>query len=172
MSEESRLSPSCLSNIDTVSLNNLGFEIVAPNVWGQRKSQPALLSIRLELSDGFGTAASKDQLDQNTVNYGELAKNIRARCDNQTTLQTLFSLVETVIIDMGMRADGTCRLSQSTVRVKLPQASMYGQGVDFVDDLTYDKTGNSTLFEGGRTKEKTASRDQFGINLRPGSGQR
>lgn len=133
------------SALDSVALKNLQVEIIAPNVWGTPKEQPALVSVFLTLSHGFESAASKDAVDQNTVNYGTLAKRIRAGCEKNQTLETFSSMVENIVVDMSMREDGTCRVSRSIIQVKLPRASMYGQSMELTTIMSYNDSGESTL---------------------------
>lgn len=129
--------------MDTVSLHKLQLEVSAPTVWSVPKVQPALLTIHLILRNGFGTAANQDALDENTIHYGDLAKRIRAQCQDKPTLEALFPLVETVYSDMALRKDGTCRLSRSMVVINLSQASMHGESCELVDIQDHERNGKS-----------------------------
>ncbi len=65
------------NNQDIISVKNLQLPagVVAPDVWGKAKEQPALLTVSLVLrGEGFGKAAEGDRLDASTIHYGELSK--------------------------------------------------------------------------------------------------
>ncbi|KAK0939385.1 hypothetical protein LTR29_009001 [Friedmanniomyces endolithicus] len=65
------------NNQDIISVKNLQLPagVVAPDVWGKAKEQPALLTVSLVLrGEGFGKAAAGDRLDASTIHYGELSK--------------------------------------------------------------------------------------------------
>nr|POE99514.1 putative utp--glucose-1-phosphate uridylyltransferase [Quercus suber] len=67
---------------DAISITNLSLPhpVLAPDVWGNAKAQPAALSLTVQLRGEFQSAASRDALDASTLHYGELAKHIRSAC--------------------------------------------------------------------------------------------
>lgn len=135
------------SSTDTVILKKLQLKngVEAPDVWGSEKNQPALVSIHLALRDGFGSAASKDALDQNTIHYGQLAKQIQARCNKSAKLPHVFDVIKGEVTSMATRTDGSCKLAHFDVELSLPKASMHGEGVDVVSTFSFDVDGRSTL---------------------------
>ena len=68
-----------------VSVRNLQLPsgAIAPNIWLERREQPALASVSLWLRNSFTSAASQDALDDSTVHYGELSKRVRAGCTGE-----------------------------------------------------------------------------------------
>ena len=132
---------------NAISVRNLQlpYGVVAPDVWGRLKEQPALVSLHLALNKGFESAAHKDALDQNTIHYGELAKRIRAGSTPGQATDKLLAMVQTALKDMGARTDGTFRLSRTMIQVTLPKASMAGDGVGLVKELTHGVGGESDI---------------------------
>ena len=130
---------------DIISIKNLQlpFGIVAPDVWGKAKEQPAQVTITLVLKSGFSSAASKDELDGSTIHYGELAKRIRASCAQGQTAGHVSGHAERVITEMARKGEGRFILARSVVEVNLPKASMYGEGVTLVNVSTYDDAGRT-----------------------------
>ena len=128
---------------DLVAIKNLQlpFAVLAPNVWGIVKEQPALVTVTLGLRRGFTSAASNDALDHNTIHYGELAKRIRAGCTAGQTIASLCSSIEHVIHDMGLRPDGTTRVSRAVLQIDLPKASMFGNGLYLMRVVVYEEDG-------------------------------
>ena len=80
---------------DVILLQNLQLPhgVVDRNCWGEAKEQPALVSVKLWLRDGFGSTAGSDALDQTTIHYGQLAKRIRASNGANQTVVELFEAV-------------------------------------------------------------------------------
>lgn len=96
-------------------------------VWGSSKEQPAYLDIKIRLSQQFGSAAAADVLDDSTMHYGQLAKDIQAACVPGADALELLSKVEEVILAAGARAGGNSIIEDTTVDLILPKASMYGE---------------------------------------------
>lgn len=128
---------------DSVALKNLQlpFGVIAPDVWGKAKEQPAIVSIHLLLNGGFASASSKDELDESTIHYGILAKRIRSSCREGQTAGDLSQNVEGIITDMARKESGRFAVARSTVEVHLPKASMFGDGVTLINATTYDDSG-------------------------------
>ncbi|KXT16594.1 hypothetical protein AC579_6637 [Pseudocercospora musae] len=130
---------------DTIAIKNLQipFGVIAPDVWGKAKEQPALVSINLLLKGGFASASSKDELDESTIHYGILAKRVRSSCRDGQTAGDLSQIIETIITDMARKDSGRFAVAKSTVDVQLPKASMFGDGIALSLITTYDSTGKA-----------------------------
>ncbi|KAK4504491.1 hypothetical protein PRZ48_005407 [Zasmidium cellare] len=130
---------------DTITLTNLQLPhgIIAPDVWGKPKEQPALITLSLLLQgSGFGSAAQGDKLDDSTIHYGNLAKKIRAGCVEGQSAGDLSAVVEKSILEMGMKSAGRFIVARASVEVVLPKASMFGDGgVTLGTTTSYDETG-------------------------------
>ena len=61
-----------------IQVNNLQTNLkVGTDAWGRAgKLQPALISATVSLLQDFGTAAMGDDVDQSTIHYGILSKEI------------------------------------------------------------------------------------------------
>ncbi|KAK5724172.1 hypothetical protein LTR17_013553 [Elasticomyces elasticus] len=133
-------------NQDIISVKNLQLPagVVAPDVWGKPKEQPALLTITLVLNGGFASAASKDALDGSTIHYGELSKRIRSACGEQgQTAEDVRTHAERVICEMARKGEGKFIVARSVVEVNLPKASMYGDGATLIYITEYDDAGRA-----------------------------
>ena len=140
--------PSPCSEVgSSVSVKNLQlpYGIVAPNVWGNHKEQPALVTVVLHLNQGFTSAASKDALDENTIHYGELSKQIRAACTSNQTIANVLSKTKGIISKLGTRKDGSFKVSLSAINVELPKASMSGQSISLAFMSRHDNSGHETM---------------------------
>ncbi|KAK0944850.1 hypothetical protein LTR48_003474 [Friedmanniomyces endolithicus] len=135
------------NNQDIISVKNLQLPagVVAPDVWGKAKEQPALLTVSLVLrGEGFGKAAEGDRLDASTIHYGELSKRIRAACStpNQTAGH-VSAYAERVIAEMSRKTAASFIVARSIVDVHLPKASMYGDGITLTNITDYDERGRT-----------------------------
>ena len=130
---------------DTVLIKKLQLPhgVVAPDVWGKAKQQPAVVSVNLVLSQTFGTVAENDALDENTIHYGQLAKQIRAGCTPDQDVATVFTMIDSTVRKMGMRSNGTSRLIRSEIELDLPKASMSGTSVRAISKLHFENDGQS-----------------------------
>ncbi|EMC99811.1 hypothetical protein BAUCODRAFT_64347 [Baudoinia panamericana UAMH 10762] len=140
---------------DIVSIENLQLPrgVIAPDVWGKDKEQPALLSIRIQMADpGFSSAASQDKVNASTIHYGELSKRIRKGCadhaDTNAGLkwQDVGFTVQSTLSDMGRKAEGAFSVANAVVELNLPKASMYSEsGISLLTVTDYDATGKATV---------------------------
>ncbi|KAK1060334.1 hypothetical protein LTR74_011966 [Friedmanniomyces endolithicus] len=135
------------NNQDIISVKNLQLPagVVAPDVWGKAKEQPALLTVSLVLrGEGFGKAAEGDRLDASTIHYGELSKRIRAACStpNQTAGH-VSAHAERVIAEITRKSATSSIVARSIVDVHLPKASMYGDGITLTNITDYDERGRT-----------------------------
>jgi len=130
-------------NQDTISITTLSLPhgVLAPDVWGKPKEQPATLTLTLDLRTGFSSAASSDELDASTIHYGELAKGIRSASQPNQTAGQLSAAAEEAIIGMGRKAEGKFIVGRSVVEVNMPKASMYGNGVGLIGISGFDELG-------------------------------
>ncbi|KAK0255018.1 hypothetical protein LTR91_011633 [Friedmanniomyces endolithicus] len=135
------------NNQDIISVKNLQLPagVVAPDVWGKAKEQPALLTVSLVLrGEGFGKAAAGDRLDASTIHYGELSKRIRAACSHPSqTAGHVSAHAERVIADMSRKSPTSSIVARSIVDVHLPKASMYGDGITLTNITDYDERGRT-----------------------------
>lgn len=68
-----------LAVTDKITVRNLQATMDAGvDVWGRVKSQRALISVTLSLAKPFQSAAETDIVDNSTVHYGKLSKDIQA----------------------------------------------------------------------------------------------
>ncbi|TKA75089.1 hypothetical protein B0A55_05601 [Friedmanniomyces simplex] len=135
------------NNQDIISVKNLQLPcgVVAPDVWGKAKEQPALLTLTLVLrGEGFGSAAGGDRLDGSTIHYGELSKRIRSACSTQgQTAGHVSAHAERIISEMSRKTSTSFITARSVVEVHLPKASMYGDGVTLTNITEYDERGRT-----------------------------
>ena len=125
--------------------------IVAPNVWGLQKEQPAYFNIRINLRQSFKTAASKDVLDDSTIHYGDLAKRIRAACTPGLGPLDALDKAEGVIQAIGTKPRSHFIIADAHIDLCLPKASMYGTLLHLDRWLEFNEYGTvtdgCTLFE-------------------------
>lgn len=152
---------------DTISIKNLSLpnSILAPDVWGKSKEQPALLSISLALREiGFSTAASKDELDNSTVHYGELAKGIRKACsEGGQSVSSILEQAENIAVEMATKGAHFI-LACSTFELCLPKASMYGDGATVTLITEYQENGGWTNVRGSFAVESMKVMTLVGVN--------
>ena len=130
---------------DAISIRHLQLPhgVIAPYIWSEPKDQPVLLNIKLVLKNTFTSAASLDELDESTVHYGILAKQIRAASRQDQTLDQMLSAVHDAIISMGQKNSGRFILAQSEIEVEMPKASMHGEGATLLRMTRYSESGSS-----------------------------
>ncbi|GAB1738374.1 hypothetical protein NU219Hw_g3185t1 [Hortaea werneckii] len=134
-------------NADCIHVKELQLPhgLVAPDVWGKPKEQPATITLTVSLQgDGFSTAADKDQLDQSTIHYGELSKRVRALNQPAQDVERFVDEAQTCVQAMANKAEGKFIVRRAALRVTLPKASMYGDGVVWTRVCEYDDAGKVT----------------------------
>lgn len=134
---------------DTISLTNLQLPhpVLAPDVWGVPKAQPALVNLTLQLRAPFHTAADGDALDGSTMHYGMLAKRIRSACgeggDGREVTRKVAECVDE--LGRGKEEEGRPRgnvVRSARVEVRFPKAGMYGElGVMMAETWAWGKEG-------------------------------
>ncbi|KAK5110572.1 hypothetical protein LTR62_005765 [Meristemomyces frigidus] len=120
--------------------------VLAPDIWSKQKDQPVLLNLKLSLHNPFSSAASKDELDNSTIHYGHLAKNIRAASRQHQTLPGLFAAAREVVERMGMKGSRAI-IATSEIEVELPKASMHGDLASIALTTDYDERGQALQTE-------------------------
>ncbi|KAK0857520.1 hypothetical protein LTS02_010174 [Friedmanniomyces endolithicus] len=121
------------NNQDIISVKNLQLPagVVAPDVWGKAKEQPALLTVSLVLRErGLGKRPR--------------GIGIRAACStpNQTAGH-VSAHAERVIAEMSRKSAISSIVARSIVDVHLPKASMYGEGITLTNITDYDERGRT-----------------------------
>ena len=101
--------------------------IIAPNVWGLPKEQPAYLDVHVNLKHAFRTAASADALDGSTIHYGQLAKRIREACAPSLDALDVLSRAQDNVDMMGYDTSMSPITSSTRIELILPKASMYSE---------------------------------------------
>ncbi|CAK4031806.1 hypothetical protein AC578_5716 [Lecanosticta acicola] len=132
---------------DLISIQNLQLPhgILAPDVWGNSKEQPCLLTLNLLFQKTF--ACHEDRLDDSTIHYGALAKEIRKRSTQGQTAEGVSQHVERAIRLLGAKEGRGFVVARSTVEVKLPKASMFSErGVSLLSTTGYDLEGKVVEF--------------------------
>ncbi|KAI6969710.1 hypothetical protein KC332_g2090 [Hortaea werneckii] len=143
-------------NADLIHVKELQLPhgLVAPDVWGKPKEQPATISLTVSLQgDGFSTAADKDQLDQSTIHYGELSKRLRSLNHAGQDVESFAEQAHKCVHAMAGKAEGKFIVRLAALRVTLPKASMYGEGCVCTRVVEYDDGG-----------EVTRRMGEFGLN--------
>lgn len=132
-----------------VSVRNLQLPsgAIAPNIWLERREQPALASVSLWLRNSFTSAASQDALDDSTVHYGELSKRVRAGCAGEEgqrlALEAVFQAAEHMAHKS--KPDGDKFVAKRiAAKVTLPKASAFGDALTLSEVRTYDAKGAKT----------------------------
>ncbi|KAI5367359.1 Putative dihydroneopterin aldolase/epimerase domain-containing protein [Septoria linicola] len=130
---------------DSIQIKNLQlpFPVVAPDVWGNLKGQPALVSVRLRLHNGFSTASDADKLDESTIHYGNLAKAIRSSSRQGQSVENVTTSTKSAIEKLALKSEGKFIVSDSDVELHLPKASMLGTGVVITLSVSYDQSGRA-----------------------------
>ncbi|KAI5193537.1 hypothetical protein E4T42_07063 [Aureobasidium subglaciale] len=101
------------------------------DAWGREKQQPVLLSVSLSFHRGFDSAASQDALDESTMHYGILSKNLRSLKPVQSweTLDELAHRIHQAILDT---PPGASLIQSCQIEIKLPKASLLGDCANYV----------------------------------------
>jgi dihydroneopterin aldolase len=132
-----------------VSVRNLQLPsgAIAPNIWLERKEQPALASVSLWLRNSFTSAASQDALDDSTVHYGELSKRVRAGCTFQEGQRSALEAVLAAAEHMARKpkpGGDKFVAKRIAAKVTLPKASAFGDALTLSEVRTYDAKGAKT----------------------------
>jgi dihydroneopterin aldolase len=116
---------------DNIVVRNLHMAANAGvDAWGRPKPQPSLLTVVLHLAKPFDSAATADALDESTVNYGVLSKNIRSGIENgigHVSTEELAAHVYTRVLETAGKTD----LKAVEIDVFYPKASLLGDGAGY-----------------------------------------
>ncbi|KAF2207248.1 hypothetical protein CERZMDRAFT_88630 [Cercospora zeae-maydis SCOH1-5] len=151
-------SPASSTSQDKIEIRalQLPHPLLAPDVWGNMKEQPATLNVILLLHAPFSSASEKDQLDGSTIHYGVLAKTIRAKCaaSASKTVADILSAAEAAVYELALKGEGKrFVVKESAVEVDLCKGSMLGSGVVVSRQTEWDeKGGKKDLREGFEAK--------------------
>lgn len=160
-------------NSDVISIKNLQlpFGVIAPDVWGKPKEQPALVSVTCLLRSGFVSAADRDALDNSTIHYGHLAKRIRASCAANQTAGHVSNNADRILAEMASKPDGRFILARSVIDVNLPKASMFGESLSLVNVTMYDESGRSVSVQRTFSVTNVRIMTLIGVNSYERSGK-
>jgi len=128
---------------DQISISNLQVTANAGvDVWGRKKSQPALLTVAVSLPQPFSSAAEGDVVDSSTVHYGKLSKNVISSIEHAAQ-GWLSSMDLAQLVEGAASATASSgSLAACEVDVFYPKGSMLGDGAG----LTYSKAyGDNTI---------------------------
>lgn len=156
---------------DGISVQNLSLQH-APHsgldAWGREKEQPVLLSVSLAFRRGFDSAANRDALDESTMHYGILSKNLRSMKPIQgwETLDHLAGRVHQTILDT---PPGSSLIQSCQIEIKLPKACLLGDYVNYAYFVQDDHVGRVLHLEriyiptliGVNDNERTAKQKLF-----------
>jgi dihydroneopterin aldolase len=117
-----------LDAADKITVQNL--EVVANaglDAWGRKKTQRAFVTVTLALSKHFETAAKADALDNSTVHYGKLSKDIQAAVQAEKNWLSTFDFASR-IEKRALETAGQTNIFSSEVNVFYPKGSLLGDG--------------------------------------------
>lgn len=131
--------PPQLATTDKITVRNLQATVNAGvDVWGRVKSQRALISVTLSLAKPFDSAAKTDVVDNSTVHYGKLSKDIQAciqdfaansDADNRKTTSDLMAAIHEQIKRKTVPDNKILRAIE--VDIFYPKGSMLGDGAGY-----------------------------------------
>ena len=131
---------------DKICIDNLQISTdVFLDPFGRTKSQPALLSVTLFLRQQFQSAAKKDALDQSTVHYGSLSKNIRetierkAGTDELRTVRQMWNLIIDMLLDETV-------VDAFEIDIFFPKACLTGDGIGFRKSMSRNGPGSFIIY--------------------------
>ena len=123
---------------DRICLRNLGVRgEFGLDVWSRRKSQPLTISVSVSLNEQFQSAAQRDIIDDSTIHYGKLSKNILSRLDIQTEWLGSHALAEVLEHVTNRTAVREKLIDTLEIDICYPKASMLGEGAGFVYSASY-----------------------------------
>lgn len=113
-------------NRDKISVKNLSVEVNAGrDAWGRSRTQPCLLTVILHLSKPFD--CKDDDLDNTTVHYGILSKNLRKLCGSGCNFSSSDDLARQVGRCI-VKTAGETAVDGVEVDIFYPKASLLGDG--------------------------------------------
>ncbi len=118
---------------DKIVVRNIQVTVNAgTDVWGRRKTQPALITVTLTLRRQFTSAASTDAVDNSTVHYGTLTKAIRERIQDEAMAWMSTPALAAVILLCVRHAAGSTELFAVETDIFYLKGSMFGEGAGYI----------------------------------------
>lgn len=105
--------------------------------WERRKAQPLKVSISASLKDPFQSAADTDVVDDSTIHYGKLSKNILSRLDIQTEWLSSHGLAEVLEHVVKRTAGREDLIDALELDISYPKASMLGEEAGYILSIAY-----------------------------------
>lgn len=136
-----------LSFTDRITVQNLQANVQAgTDAWERReRTQPALISFTVFLAQPFDSAAKADKLDNSTIHYGVLSKNILSGLkDAQHVWRSSHSL-GTLIEETAIRVAGPVSIGSLSVDIFYPKGSLLGDGAGFSSHVSYAESSVSRV---------------------------
>lgn len=100
------------------------------DVWGRKTKQRVFLTVTISFAQSFDSAAKADALDNSTVHYGHLSKNIRKVLEEDETWLSTVQLAEKIENCVFQTARMASVMSLE-VDVFYPKGSMLGEGAGY-----------------------------------------
>ncbi|PPJ53968.1 hypothetical protein CBER1_05827 [Cercospora berteroae] len=138
--------------------------VLAPDVWGNQKEQPATVNVKLLLHSTFQSASEKDKLDDSTIHYGNLAKAIRSKSTSSQTVEDVVSGTEQAVHQLALKGEGKFVVEESVVEVHLPKGSMLGSGAVVSRRATWDQAGKKKQVQEGFEVRDVVIPTLIGVN--------
>lgn len=101
------------------------------DVWSRRKTQPLEISLAVSLNEQFHSAAKGDIIDDSTIHYGKLSKNIMSRLDIQSEWLDSHALACVIEHVVNRTASREKLISSLEVEISYPKASMLGEAAGY-----------------------------------------
>ncbi|KAI9717889.1 MAG: hypothetical protein M1812_004416 [Candelaria pacifica] len=132
---------------DIISVSNISVSAtVGVDAWGRKKYQPVLISVKLSLAQSFDSAAQNDQVDQSTVHYGQLTKNIieavASRGREEIRLDQFARLIEATACET---VPFPLLVETFETEIFLPKASLLGAGAGIAYARAYGSGDESRV---------------------------
>lgn len=130
------------SQTDKVCINDLAVNAMAGlDCWRRKKEQPVYISLTLTFKGEFFTASTKDVVDQSTVHYGKLGKNITATISEKSKAQEWLSSFDlAVLVEKAAQqtAGDPSLISTYIVDLSYPKGSLYGDRAGYRYCVAYN----------------------------------
>ena len=136
---------------DKVCINELAVTALAGNdCWQRKREQLVHISIILSLKGEFFSASSRDVVDESTVHYGKLGKDITAAVSEKRKSEEWLSSygLATLVERVAQRTAGdSTLLSTCIVELSYPKGSTYGEEAGYRYCVAYESnTCASSLY--------------------------
>ncbi|OQO14243.1 hypothetical protein B0A48_01119 [Cryoendolithus antarcticus] len=132
------------ANNSIVAVQGLQLDsVLAPNIWGDIKAQPARVNVKVYLRNDFSSAAAADALDDSTLHYGNLAKRIRKACVPETAVPSILGVIIDNAVGLGTKGS----IAEIVVELILPKACTYGEAVHLSESRVYSINDNASIVQ-------------------------